>query len=733
MGLCSAVELKSTLMENSKYNGKLDKGLIFFLKEINISDRKSESGIPWKSNLPQLGYFSSFTEFGSIGTNQRKQNLQKSDHHDEVTVEQPHVVLAVLGEDITIPCIVHNMPPDSIYEGIWRIGYSDLCWENGIFVNVKVNRTMLTIGQLSLIIRNVQSHFSGHYCCELKTRVKIPPEHQAVHGTQLVIADPNESIPEFKITQSGEISVNKGDAVIINCSYIVPPGKVPLWTGVVFWRVGSPRGIYAYHPSKLMVHPSYNGRTELKGRANLHLKEVQEVDNATYYCFVMLKFCIGPHSTTSMIQYGRGTQIKILGITEDHICISKAQNVCADQPGSIRVEERETVTIPCYFSYPENINPTKVRVSWRTAASGKCAQSDFIYNHTDKWINTSYQREFKVQGGIMTNRMAAITITILKKLKKSMFCCRIELDHDNQSPDLKWQNPHGTYMLFKDEASAEQPDVILAVLGEDAAIPCIVHNINPESIREVTLRKGASDVCSENKEVKTRLGHDHIKEYVWQSPQENTWKLLLPIKKVRSSDIGQYCCDVRTTPEIPPARQPAHGTQVVIVDPKDSPPEFTATQPGEISAQRGDTVTINCLYHVPPGQTPLWIGVFWRVGGPSGIYAYHPYRLMVDSSYYGRTELEGLANLHIKDIVETDNATYYCFVMLKFCTGNHSAQSVIQYGGGTQLTIIGKPEDHNTSVQLSRQTVILVSYAAMKAFLLFIAVIFSFVYVKKCA
>ncbi|XP_068130100.1 basement membrane-specific heparan sulfate proteoglycan core protein-like isoform X4 [Hyperolius riggenbachi] len=519
---------------------------------------------------------------------------------DEVTVEQPHVVLAVLGEDITIPCIVHNMPPDSIYEGIWRIGYSDLCWENGIFVNVKVNRTMLTIGQLSLIIRNVQSHFSGHYCCELKTRVKIPPEHQAVHGTQLVIADPNESIPEFKITQSGEISVNKGDAVIINCSYIVPPGKVPLWTGVVFWRVGSPRGIYAYHPSKLMVHPSYNGRTELKGRANLHLKEVQEVDNATYYCFVMLKFCIGPHSTTSMIQYGRGTQIKILGITED-------------------------------------------------------------------------------------------------------------------------------------EASAEQPDVILAVLGEDAAIPCIVHNINPESIREVTLRKGASDVCSENKEVKTRLGHDHIKEYVWQSPQENTWKLLLPIKKVRSSDIGQYCCDVRTTPEIPPARQPAHGTQVVIVDPKDSPPEFTATQPGEISAQRGDTVTINCLYHVPPGQTPLWIGVFWRVGGPSGIYAYHPYRLMVDSSYYGRTELEGLANLHIKDIVETDNATYYCFVMLKFCTGNHSAQSVIQYGGGTQLTIIGKPEDHNTSVQLSRQTVILVSYAAMKAFLLFIAVIFSFVYVKKCA
>ncbi|XP_068128212.1 uncharacterized protein [Hyperolius riggenbachi] len=380
-------------------------------------------------------------------------------------------------------------------------------------------------------------------------------------------------------------------------------------------------------------------------------------------------------------------------LIQGYICISKAQNVCTDQPGSIRVEKKETVTIPCYFSYPENINPTRVRVSWRTAASGRCAQNDFIYNHTDKWLNTSYQWEFTVQGGIMTDRMAAITITILKKLKKSMFCCRIELDNYNQSPDLKWQNQHGTYMLFKGEASVEQPDVVLAVQDEDVAIPCIVHNIKPESIQEVTLRKGTSDVCSENKDVKTRLGKDKIKEYVWQSPQENTWKLLLPIRNVRSSDSGQYCCDVKATPAIPSERQPAHGTQVVTVDPKDSTPEFTATQPGEISAQRGDAVTINCSYTVPPGQTPLWTGVFWRVGGPSGIHAYHPYRLMVDSSYYGRTDLEGLANLRIKDIVETDNATYYCFVMLKFCTGNNSASSVIHYGGGTQLTISGKPQE----------------------------------------
>ncbi|XP_066449910.1 uncharacterized protein [Eleutherodactylus coqui] len=64
-----------------------------------------------------------------------------------------------------------------------------------------------------------------------------------------------------------------------------------------------------------MVAPSYRGRTELRGTADLHIKGVGVTDNTTYYCFVMLKFCVGKLKNISTIQYGNGTNLQVTGVT----------------------------------------------------------------------------------------------------------------------------------------------------------------------------------------------------------------------------------------------------------------------------------------------------------------------------------------------------------------------------------------------------------------------------------
>ncbi|XP_077326764.1 uncharacterized protein LOC143961373 [Lithobates pipiens] len=101
---------------------------------------------------------------------------------------------------------------------------------------------------------------------------------------------------------------NEGESVTISCSYTVPPDRNLLWSGV-FWRVGNPTGPYAYHPSDLMVHPSYSRRTQLSGLADLQINGTQDTDITTYYCFVMLKCCIGTSKTNSVLKYGSGTQL----------------------------------------------------------------------------------------------------------------------------------------------------------------------------------------------------------------------------------------------------------------------------------------------------------------------------------------------------------------------------------------------------------------------------------------
>ncbi|XP_018416461.1 PREDICTED: uncharacterized protein LOC108790648 [Nanorana parkeri] len=673
---------------------------------------------------------------------------------DQFSVEQPDVVPAVMGEDISIPCAVHYKSPDFIEEIIWRVGTSDVCSENPEFLRWNIQNMTHKVGRwtlqkseniFSLHIKRVIDFDSRQYCCEVITKLRTEKQSSA-HCTQVVIADPTQNDFRFTVTQSGIILANEGDSVTINCSYTVPPNQNLLWRGV-FWRVGSPTGPYAYHPSDLMVGSSYRGRTQLSGQADLQINGVQDTDNTTYYCFVMLKFCTGANKSNSMLVYGAGTQspqdkikktvpsslssnmkvIRVLltlliiqgerseekGLVRAKVNIARPpflspqdkikktvpsslssnmkvirvlltlliiqgdvysdgdKSFCTEQPDSIRVEKGGSVTIPCHFSYPNNNTPTEVRVYWRQGPTGgHCGQNPFIYNHTE-----NYTGRISMEGNPKQGRTATIRIQRLKETDGPMFCCRISLRY-NGDKTAEWQNRHGTYIKFKDQFSVEQPDVVPAVMGEDISIPCAVHNKSPDFIEEIIWRKGESDLCSENPEFLRWNKQNITQKFERWTVQKSEKIFSLHIKRVIDSDSRQYCCEVITKLRTQ-KQSSAHGTQVVIADPNQNDPEFTVSQSGIILAN--DSVTINCSYTVPPDQNLLWRGVFWRVGSPTGPYAYHPSDLMVNSSYIGRTQLSGQADLQIKEFQATDNTTYYCFVMLTFCIGNNKYKSTLRY------------------------------------------------------
>ncbi|XP_063786917.1 uncharacterized protein LOC134935979 isoform X2 [Pseudophryne corroboree] len=392
---------------------------------------------------------------------------------------------------------------------------------------------------------------------------------------------------------------------------------------------------------------------------------------------------------------------------------------CTEQPGVIMVEEGGSVTLPCTFTYPEDWDSsTEVKVYWRQGNTSPCGNVDFIYNHTEGWTHRDYRGQISLVGNPQEQRTATIRIQNLKKTDGPMFCCRVRIENKGRNGDKlkEWQNPPGTYIYFRDKISVEQTDVVPATLGEDVVIPCKVHN-KPDDIRAVTWRMGTSILCSNNSFINSWMEDNKMEEFGRWSVVNFPEDLSLHIRDVTSSDSYRYCCEVRTRLR-EPIRGSARGTDLVLTE-SNFEHDVKAQWP-EPSGETKDSVTLNCSYSLPPDKKPLWIGIYWRVGNTSDVYAYHPSTEMVHPRYRGRTELRGLADLHIMGVQETDSATYYCFVVLKFCDGLNNISSVIQYGSRTTLDTTMDP--------LDQVTLIIIIAAVL---LILIILCFIFIVLKK--
>ncbi|XP_056426074.1 uncharacterized protein LOC130367588 isoform X2 [Hyla sarda] len=407
------------------------------------------------------------------------------------------------------------------------------------------------------------------------------------------------------------------------------------------------------------------------------------------------------------------------------------ETFCTAQRGSIIVEEKGSVTIPCNFTYPEEYRSGDVRVFWRRGLE-RCGNGEFIYNQTKGIIHTNYTGRISSEEKNKEKGTTAITIRNLRRTDGPMFCCRIEIYKGSKYID-GWHNRPGTQILFKDEFSVEQTDVVPAIIGEDLTIPCLVHNKAPNIIEEVTWSAGSSDLCVENNEL-IEIRYKNLspitgRRSIVNFPQD----LSLRINKVTSDDIKQYCCKVRTKLRgnngVSPIHgsnngvSPIHGTQVILAESKDSKPKVE--QPKTTSPDQDGSATLRCSYQ--SDSDPLWTAVFWRAGSPGGIYAYHPLPVMVDPRYRGRTELRGSTDLHIKGVNDADNTTYYCFVMLRFCVGNN-IHPIIRYGSGTKLHVNSLQEQEQ--VQHS-QILTVAIYLGVKHLIILALMILALLYLQK--
>ncbi|XP_075433724.1 sialic acid-binding Ig-like lectin 10 isoform X2 [Ascaphus truei] len=229
--------------------------------------------------------------------------------HSRGYIEQLDAVSALHGENITIPCHVRYPPGTgggSISKVTWTVGSRDLCNENTelLSINNRYNSWVSSPEDASLHIQKVLPYERKRYCCRVETN---NGKFSSEHGTELVVGG-SRSNPGFTVHQPHVSSAKEGDSVTINCTFTSPPGRDPMWVWI-YWRVGSPRGPYAYHPSQEMVHSTYGGRTELRGQSDLHIQWVRGADNTSYYCLVLLRFCVGNNIFNSTISHGEGTSL----------------------------------------------------------------------------------------------------------------------------------------------------------------------------------------------------------------------------------------------------------------------------------------------------------------------------------------------------------------------------------------------------------------------------------------
>ncbi|XP_072006019.1 uncharacterized protein [Engystomops pustulosus] len=358
------------------------------------------------------------------------------------------------------------------------------------------------------------------------------------------------------------------------------------------------------------------------------------------------------------------------------------EKYCSYQPKTLRVQEGESVTIPCTFTYP---GYWSIIVSWGEADGINCNNiKRFITDYSGKVVDDEYKDRISVMTN-PENRTESITIQGLKATDGVTFCCRVSL-YPPGSTLFYWNVAHGTSLSFTDGKSLSQVEDLIAVPGEDMVVPCH-HPLKPqEKVLEVSWYSG-DDVCRYTEDYRIYTWpQTHREDGSHYSLMNFPEDVSLRIHGVRSNEHRRFCC--RVTYSNGQGTQSRFGTELTIAGSPSSAP-FTVTQSYNITGHKGESVTLSCSYSPYMESDVLGVDIYWRAGNISGPYVYHPYKEMVHPNYRGRTGIIRAADLHIQGLEMSDASMYYCFVMIRLCreTGKHL--KIIQYGGGTRLKVTG--------------------------------------------
>ncbi|XP_044857485.1 paired immunoglobulin-like type 2 receptor alpha [Mauremys mutica] len=110
------------------------------------------------------------------------------------------------------------------------------------------------------------------------------------------------------------------------------------------------------------------------------------------------------------------------------------------QPESLSAPAGGSVTLPCAFTYPPEIEPLRdLRVYWRRGGF----YGEFIYNHTEGLTRPDYRSRIALVGDPRGSRTASIRIDRLRELDASEYVCQIRVQKNNGQWD-QWRGHPGT-------------------------------------------------------------------------------------------------------------------------------------------------------------------------------------------------------------------------------------------------------------------------------------------------
>ncbi|XP_044857489.1 paired immunoglobulin-like type 2 receptor beta [Mauremys mutica] len=134
------------------------------------------------------------------------------------------------------------------------------------------------------------------------------------------------------------------------------------------------------------------------------------------------------------------------------------------QPKSLSAPAGGSVTLPCAFTYPREIEPLQdLRVYWRWGGF----YGELIYNHTEGLTHPDYRGRIVLVGDPRGNRTASIRIDRLRESDASKYVCNIRV----QKNDGQWEQWRGhpgiqlTVTAPSPTGSTRHPEMVTTGMG----------------------------------------------------------------------------------------------------------------------------------------------------------------------------------------------------------------------------------------------------------------------------
>ncbi|KAM9111580.1 paired immunoglobulin-like type 2 receptor alpha isoform 1-T1 [Pangshura tecta] len=154
------------------------------------------------------------------------------------------------------------------------------------------------------------------------------------------------------------------------------------------------------------------------------------------------------------------------------------------QPKSLSAPAGGSVTLPCAFTYPAEIEPLRdLRVHWRRGGF----HGEFIYNHTERFTHWDYRGRIALVGDPRGNRTASICIDQLRESDASEYVCLVRVQK-NKGTWEQWRHHPGTQLTV---TVSGQASTTHAPCTEQALTPATATTQRPAGLGAAPVIGGA--------------------------------------------------------------------------------------------------------------------------------------------------------------------------------------------------------------------------------------------------